>query len=253
VNQVNAARLRDARQDVVEVFRRVHARGWIAATDGNASVLIDDHIVATPTGIHKGYMQPNDLIIVDRHGRVVEGERRPSSEIEMHLAVYEQRPDVRAVLHAHPTHCIALSLAGVRLDACLLPEVVLTFGSIPTVPYTTPTIQEVPDEVRRWVRDYDALLLERHGSLTMGADIFDAYNKLERMEHVAEIVFRARLMGPVQSLTCEQISKLQHVVRALGLPDRPLLDSPCSRGNNESSGQDIDALVHRVKAQLSRI
>ncbi len=246
-----------ARRDIVQVCRRVYARGWLAATDGNVSVLLDDgRIVATPTGVHKGYMEERELIVIDRKGRVLHGELQPSSEIEMHLAVYEERPDVRAVLHAHPTNCIVLSVAGVRLEQCLLPEVVFTFGSIPTAAYTTPTTQEVPQEVRRWVREFDALILDRHGSLTIGKDVFDAYNKLERMEHVAEITFRARLLGSVQPLTCEQVTKLQNVGRNLGLPERKLLDSPCERGTCDAPGEDVDEMdemVRRVRSQLAKV
>ena len=216
------------RDRIVEICKRIHARGWLASTDGNVSVRLDDErILATPTGIHKGFMSADDLIVVDRQGRKLQGTRQPSSELRMHLAAYEERPDVRAVVHAHPTFCIVLSLAGVSLAKCLLPETVLTFGAIPTTAYTTPTTEEVPIEIRKWVRTFDAIVLERHGSLTVGADVFDAYNKLERMEHVAEITYRARLLGPLQPLSCDQVTHLQNVAKGLGLPERKLLDSPC--------------------------
>ncbi len=216
------------RERIVEVCKRIHARGWLASTDGNVSVrLDDDRILATPTAIHKGFMSADDVIVVDRQGRKLQGTRQPSSELRMHLAAYEERPDVRAVVHAHPTFCIVLSLAGVSLAKCLLPETVLTFGSIPTTAYSTPTTEEVPDEIRKWVRTFDAMVLDRHGSLTVGTDLYDAYNKLERMEHVAEITYRARMLGPLQPLSCDQVTHLQNVARGLGLPERKLLDSPC--------------------------
>jgi len=145
---------RQHRRDIVEVCKRVYAHGWLAATDGNVSALMDDgRIVATPTGIHKGYMSEADLIVIDRAGKKLQGTREPSSEIQMHLAAYDVRPDVRAVVHAHPTNCIAFSLAGISLAQCLLPEIVFTFGAIPTTAYTTPTTDEVPREVRRWLCD----------------------------------------------------------------------------------------------------
>jgi L-fuculose-phosphate aldolase len=216
----------------VEVIRRVYARGWIAATDGNVSVLLSpDRVLATPTGINKGSMTEEDLIVVDRQGARVSGTRAPSSELRMHLATYDERPDVRAVVHAHPTNCIAFSLAGVSLAQCLLPEIVFTFGSIPTTAYTTPTTEEVPREIRRWVRDFDAMILDRHGSLTVGADVFAAYDKLERMEHVAEITFRARQLGPIRPLTPAQIGHLQAVGRGLGLPEKKILPAPCEHCN----------------------
>jgi L-fuculose-phosphate aldolase len=213
-----------ARRDIVEVIRRVYARGWISATDGNVSILLGpERVLATPTGINKGSMTPDDLIVVDRRGNRITGSRPPSSELRMHLAAYDERPDVRAVVHAHPTNCIAFSLAGVSLAQCLLPEIVFTFGSIPTTAYTTPTTDEVPNEIKKWLRDFDAMILDRHGSLTVGADVFAAYDKLERMEHVAEITFRARMLGPIRPLAPEQVERLRAVGRGLGLPERKIL------------------------------
>jgi L-fuculose-phosphate aldolase len=222
-----------ARRDIVEVCRRIYAHGWFAATDGNVSVLLEDgRVLATPTGIHKGLrMTEADLIVLDRAGNRLAGRRGPSTEIRMHLAAYDERPEIRAVVHAHPTNCIAFSIAGVSLAQCLLPEIVFTFGSIPTTAYATPTTEEVPAEVRRWLRDFDALVLDRHGSLTVGRDVADAYDKLERMEHVAEITWRARSLGPIRALSCEQVDKLRQVGRDLGLRERKLLDSPCEHCN----------------------
>jgi len=276
-----------ARRDIVEVIRRVYARGWIAASDGNVSALLTpDRVLATPTGIHKGSITEDDLIVVDRSGRRLSGSRAPSSELLMHLAAYDERPDVRGVVHAHPTNCIAFSLAGVSLAQCLLPEIVFTFGSIPTTAYTTPTTEEVPREIRKWLRDFDAMILDRHGSLTVGASVFDAYDKLERMEHVAEITFRARMLGPIKPLAPAQIAHLQAVGRGLGLPERKILPvtmgapvgaaptsapkppSPCESCNACPAGTlgapspsptprqqprpevDVDDLVRRVSASV---
>ena len=229
---------RDARRDIVEVCRRTYAHGWLAATDGNVSVLLgDDRVLTTPTGVHKGYLREDELIVVDRRGQRVSGSRGPSSELAMHLAAYDVRPDVGAVVHAHPTNCIAFSIAGVSLAQCLLPEIVFTFGSIPTTAYTTPTTEEVPNEVRKWLVDFDAMILDRHGSLTVGADVFAAYDKLERMEHVAEITLRARMLGPIRPLEPAQIARLQEVGRGLGLPARKILGAPCDHCNACPSGK----------------
>jgi L-fuculose-phosphate aldolase len=263
---------REARRDIVEVCRRTYARGWLAATDGNVSILLsEDRVLTTPTGVHKGYLREDDLIVVDRRGARVSGTRGPSSELAMHLAAYEVRPDVGAVVHAHPTNCIAFSIAGVSLAQCLLPEIVFTFGSIPTTAYTTPTTEEVPAEVRKWLVDFDAMILDRHGSLTVGADVYAAYDKLERMEHVAEITLRARMLGPIQPLAPAQIAKLQAVGRGLGLPERKILGAPCDHCNACPSGKgsatashvatpsaamlpmaaERDELVRRVTASIS--
>lgn len=252
------------RRDVVEVCRRIYARGWLAATDGNVSIrMADDRILTTPTGVHKGYIAESELIVVNREGRKLSGEREPSSELAMHLAAYEVRADVRAVVHAHPTNCIAFSLAGVSLAQCLLPEIVFTFGAIPTTAYTTPTTQEVPAEVKRWLCDFDAMILDRHGSLTVGADVFTAYDKLERMEHVAEITFRARQLGPIRPLSGEQVQRLVQVGRELGLPPRKLDATPCDRcnacpgparvdGPRASDVVPSDAVIARVREQVTR-
>lgn len=233
---------RDARRDIVEVCRRIYARGWLAATDGNVSVLLGEgRVLTTPTGVHKGYLREEDLLVVDRRGERLSGTRRPSSELAMHLAAYDARPDIGAVVHAHPTNCIAFSIAGVSLAQCLLPEVVFTFGSIPTTAYTTPTTDEVPTEVRKWLGDFDAMILDRHGSLTVGADVYAAYDRLERMEHVAEITLRARMLGPIRPLDPAQIARLRAVGRGLGLPERKVLGSPCDHCNACPAGQDGSA------------
>jgi L-fuculose-phosphate aldolase len=206
-------------------------------------------------------MAVDDLIIVDMKGRKVSGTRAPSSELRMHLAVYEERRDVKSVVHAHPTNCIALSIAGVSMAKCLLPEVLLTFGSIPTAAYTTPTTDEVPAEVRKWVRDFDALVLERHGSLTLGVDLDDAVDKLERMEHVAEITFKARLLGPLRPLSEDRIKKVQQAAQGLGLPVRKLIESPCEQCNAcpsgaqdavETDGRDVAEMIRLVTASVNK-
>jgi len=194
------------RRDIIEICRRIHARGWISAADGNVSIRVGrDRLLTTPTGLHKGYIAERDLVLCDMRGRRVTGPYQPSSEIAMHLAVYEDRLDVGAVVHAHPTYCIAFSLAGVTLAQCLLPEIVFTFGSIPTTEYCTPTTDEVPRAIRKLIGDYDAMILDRHGSLTVGRDVFAAYDKLERMEHVAEITHAASQLGEVRPLSREQV------------------------------------------------
>jgi L-fuculose-phosphate aldolase len=257
---------RELRRDIVEVCRRIYAHGWLAATDGNVSALLDDkHILATPTGVYKGYLSEDDVIVIDRAGKKIRGTREPSSELLMHLAAYDERPDVRAVVHAHPTNCIAFSLAGVSLAQCLLPEIVFTFGVIPTTAYTTPTTEEVPREVRKWLRDFDAMILDRHGSLTVGKDLYAAYGLLERMEHVADITFRARQLGPLRPLSPEQISRLTQVGRDLGLPLKKTTlpcehCNACPRGTGGAPGHPVtpplapadDAMIERVRGQVSR-
>jgi L-fuculose-phosphate aldolase len=233
------------RRDIVDVCKRIYEHGWFAATDGNVSIRMQDgRILTTPTGVHKGLrMTEDDLIVVDGAGKRIAGKLDASSEIRMHVAAYQERPDIGAVVHAHPTNCIAFSLAGISLAQCLLPEIVFTFGSIPTTAYTTPTTEEVPAEVRKWIKKFDAMILDRHGSLTVGSDLFAAYDKLERMEHVAEITYRARMLGPIRPLTRDQITRLQQVGHALGLPKREV----CEHCNV----CEPDDMIKRVAAEIA--
>jgi L-fuculose-phosphate aldolase len=217
------------RKDLVEIGKRIHQKGWISSTDGNFSVKLgDDKILTTPTGIHKGFMEEDDLIVTDMTGKKISGTRNPSSEIALHIACYKQRPDVSAVIHAHPTLCVAFSLAGIPLAQCLLPEVVFTLGSIPTADYAVPTTDEVPKSIEKSIREYDAVILERHGSVTVGKTIFDAYNTLERMEHVAEITYHARALGNPRPLTKTQVDELLKIRSGLGLPERKVTCNDCN-------------------------
>jgi len=220
------------RKDIVEVCRRIHGRGWISSTDGNVSVrLRDDRILITPTGIHKGFMSERDLIVADLSGKVIAGRAKPSTEIVLHATCYRQRPDVQAVVHAHPTMCVAFSLAGITLAKCLLPEVVFTLGSIPTADYAPPATEEVAESIRKYINEYDAIILERHGSLTVGPDVFAAYNTLERMEHVAEITYHARQLGAVTPLSPAQIERLRQVGDRQGWPRRKIAEEACNNCN----------------------
>lgn len=212
------------RRDIVQICRRIYAKGWIAASDGNVSVRLPrGRILATPTKLHKGFISEGDLTVIDMQGKQISGKYGPSSEIMMHLECYKLRPEIMAVVHAHPTYCVAFSLAGLSLAKCMLPEVVFTLGSIPTAPYSTPTTEEVPRSIEEYIKDFDAMILERHGSLTVGKDVYEAYNLLERIEHVAEITHAARQLGDVHPLSPQQIEKLQKVGEGLGLPPKKIL------------------------------
>jgi L-fuculose-phosphate aldolase len=176
-------------------------------------------------------MSERDLIVTDMNGRLVSGSRKPSSEIVLHLTCYRERPDINAVVHAHPTMCVAFSLAGVSLAKCLLPEVIFTLGSIPTAEYAPPTTAEVAKSVQSHIKDFDAVILERHGSVTVGADVFGAYNTLERMEHVAEITFHARQIGNIKPLSPAQIQNLQSIAERMGLPKKKVITEACNSCN----------------------
>lgn len=207
----------ELRQRIVEIGRLIHQKGMVAAGDGNLSVRLDrERLLVTPSGFSKGFLEPDQLLVVDLNGeRVSPGfgkwrELKPSSEIRIHLECYRQRADVKAVIHAHPPMTIACTLAGVSLAKCTLPEVLYDLGTIPTAPYATPASPEGPIAVRELVRKYDALVLDRHGTVTVGATLWDAYMRLERVEHSAQVTLAAQqaLHGPVSLLPVEAIEKI---------------------------------------------
>ncbi|NOX87818.1 MAG: class II aldolase/adducin family protein [Calditrichaeota bacterium] len=191
------------------VGKRMYDRGYVASNDGNISARLDeDRFLITPTGMSKGFMKKEDLIVIDRKGRVIEGNRKPSSEVFLHLAVYEQRPDVRSVCHAHPPYATAFAVAGIPLDECVLPEVIITLGHIPLVEYGTTGTDEICKPLLKYVKEFDAFLLANHGVLTVGGDLLSAYHKMETVEHFARILTIARQLGNVNVLPREEVNKL---------------------------------------------
>ncbi len=198
------------RADIVEVGRRLYARGYVASNDGNISVRLDaDRILTTPKSVSKGFMTPDMMVVTDLAGKKVAGERDPSSELKMHLAVYEHRPDVRAVVHAHPPLATGFAVAGIPLDKAVLAEVITTLGCIPIADYATPSTTELPDAVRAYIKAHDGLLLANHGALTCGRDLFGAYYKMETVEHFAKISLVARMLGGERVLSRDEVMRLQ--------------------------------------------
>ncbi len=197
------------KKDILEAGRRVYERGYGAANDGNISARLDKkHIVITPTGVSKGFMNATDLCVVDMTGRLVRGKKNPSSETAMHLRIYRERPDVNSVCHAHPPYATGFAVAGLPLDQPVLPEAVLTLGSVPLVPYGLTGTEDFVAPLLPFIRMYDAFLLANHGALTVGVDVVAAYHKMEILEHYAHILFIARTLGTVVTLTDEQVRQL---------------------------------------------
>ncbi len=201
----------ELKREIVQVCRMLHRKNYLAATDGNVSVRLGDRVLTTPSGVHKGMMEADQIITVDLEGRLLAGEGRPTSEIRMHLLAYELRPEVGAVVHAHLPYATACTLAGISLMEPILPEVVITLGGIPTAAYATPGSDEVPESIREFIKDYDAILLSRHGALTVGEDVTEAYNKMEKLEHTARVVLAARLQGVVAPLPEAEVEKLRKI------------------------------------------
>jgi len=187
----------------------MYERQFIVATDGNLSVRLEDgSILATPTGLCKGMMKPEDLVVVDLEGRRKSGQRNVSSEIAMHLLIYEMRPEIRGIVHAHPPTATGFAAAGMALDRPLLSEAVLCLGSVPLAPYGTPGTSELTDTLTPLVPDYDAILMANHGVVTYGEDLQRAYMKMEVVEHYAKVALVTIMLGRQKLLGEEEVEKL---------------------------------------------
>jgi L-fuculose-phosphate aldolase len=206
------------RADIVEVGRRLYARGYTASNDGNVSVRLDaSRLLMTPTSVCKGFMTVEMMCITDLDGKKIAGERNPSSEMQMHLEVYRQRPEVQAVVHAHPPIATGFAVAGIPLDRAVLAEVVTTLGSVPIAEYATPSTRELPEAVRKYVKAHDGMLLANHGALTLGADLFAAYYKMETIEHFAKISLVARMLGGERLLSRDEVTRLEKLRGSYGI------------------------------------
>lgn len=199
------------RDEIVAVCRRLDARGLVAGMDGNVSARLDaTTLLVTPSGLTKGRLAPGDLVAVDLDGRPrSEARRRPSSELRMHLRIYRVRPDVQAVVHAHPPTATGFAVAGEDLVAPVLPEIILQAGAVPLVPYETPGTEALADRLEPYLAGHDVLLLANHGATAVGPSLEVALQRMESLEHAARIVLAARLLGRVTQLTAEQVAPLR--------------------------------------------
>ena len=211
---------KEIKELMCDIGRRVYNRGMVAANDGNFSVKLNENeFLCTPTGVSKGFMTPEYICKVDAQGNVIEanGNFRPSSEMKMHMRVYAKRPDVGAVVHAHPSFATAFAIAGIPLTQPIMPEAVIALGDVPIAEYGTPSTDEIPDRLEKYLPYYDAVLLENHGALTYSTDLLSAYLKMESLEFYAELLYKANMLGGPQEFNAEQIEKLYEVRRKMGL------------------------------------
>ena len=200
---------RKHREEIVHYGRMLHERGFVAAMDGNLSVRLDyDRLLVTPTCVSKGAMRPADMVIVDQDGERLAGRRNVTSEIGMHLLVYRLRPDVRAIVHAHPPTATGFAAAGIPLTEPLVCEVVMGLGCIPLARYGTPGTSELAQTLEPYVPNYDAILMSNHGVVTYGDTLEHAYMKMETVEHFAQIALVTHLLGRQQPLKDVEIEKL---------------------------------------------
>ena len=200
------------RDEIVRFGKLLHQTGLVAATDGNLSVRLEDgNILCTPTLMSKGFMEVDDLVIVDPHGHKLNGGRNVSSEIAMHLLIYHRRGNVGAVVHAHPPTATGFAAAGMALDRALCAELIVTLGSVPLANYATPGTPELSEALAPLVVDHDAILMANHGVVTCGVDLLNAYMNMETVEHFAKIALVTHLLGKQQTLSEQHVDKLREI------------------------------------------
>lgn len=200
------------KKEIVEVCHKLHSKGFVSATDGNVSIRISkDKIICTPTSLPKEKIQPKDLITINLDGKQISGTRKPSSELKMHVAIYREREDVNAVIHAHPVYATAFASSKLALDLPVLPEVILNLGVVPVCEYATPSTDEVVKSILPFIEKTNLLLLQNHGAVTYGQNLDEAYYLMEKLEHTAKIFSVACYFGGLNTLTKKQLNKLYTV------------------------------------------
>jgi L-fuculose-phosphate aldolase len=210
----------EAKDLILDIGRRMYDKNFVAANDGNITCKVSqDTIWATPTGVSKGFMKTEELVKMDLSGKIIQqGKLEPSSEIKMHLRVYNENPDVMGVCHAHPPVATSFAIAGISLDKAIYPEALVNLGTVPVVHYATPGSQGIPDSVAPYCRDYNALLLANHGALAWGPSLIEAWYRLEALEHYAMILmYTGNIIGKANVLSHEQIQELVKIREKLGI------------------------------------
>jgi len=247
-----------------EIGSRIYKREMVAANDGNFSVKIDENTyLCTPTGVSKGFMTPDMICKVDAEGnpKQANGKWNPSSEIKMHMRIYKNRPDVNAVVHAHPQFATAYAIAGIPLTEKIMPEAVVFLGEVPIAKYGLPSTMEIPDAVEPYLSCYDAVLLENHGALSWGAALMAPYFKMDGVEFYASLAYKAKMLGGAKELPAFEVDRLYELRRQFQVPGKHPADcdgSTCEKCSREDSSakksdvseSDLEAIVRKVISQL---
>ena len=255
----------EIKKQICDIGKRIYNRNMVAANDGNISVKLNDNeFLCTPTGVSKGFMTPEYICKVDAKGNVIQanGNFRPSSEIKMHMRVYEKRPDVGSVVHAHPVYATSFAIAGIPLTQPIMPEAVIALGCVPIAPYGTPSTMEIPDAVEPYLEHFDAVLLESHGALTWSTDLLAAYLKMESVEFYAQLLYQSKMLGGPKEFDKETVQRLYQIRRQMGLPGKHpanlcqnkdgLNCHNCggSCGSTETAANNDADLVAKIKKQV---
>ncbi len=219
---------KELRQEIVEVGQLVYQKGWVAANDGNITVRLgDDRVLCTPTGVSKGMMHPDDLVLCDMQGNKLLGKLNRTSEVDMHLTVYNMRPDVRAVVHAHPPVATGFAAAGRALNQALLPEIIIGLGCVPLAAYGLPGTPALIEPMLPLIPKYDAILMANHGAVCYSDEVFKAFFKMEMVEHYARIALVAELLGGADVLSKSEVAKLFESRARYGVPSRAGVEPGC--------------------------
>ena len=238
----------EIKKQICEIGKRIYDRGMVAANDGNISVKLNDNeFLCTPTGVSKGFMTPEYICKVDAKGNVIQanGNFKPSSEIKMHMRVYAERPDVQSVVHAHPVYATSFAIAGIPLTQPIMPEAVIALGCVPIAEYGTPSTEEIPDAVSKYLQHFDAVLLENHGALAYSNSLLAAYHKMESLEFYAQLLFQARLLGGPKELSQSQVKRLYEIRKQFGMTGKHPADVCANKGtlNCHSCGSGLNPAV----------
>ena len=258
----------EIKKQICDIGKRIYDRGMVAANDGNISVKISDNeFLCTPTGVSKGFMTPDYICKVDAEGKVLQanGNFKPSSEIKMHMRVYRERPDVKSVVHAHPIYATSFAIAGIPLTEPIMPEAVIALGCVPIAEYGTPSTEEIPDAVSKYLQSFDAVLLENHGALTFSDSLLSAYHKMESVEFYAKLLYISKQLGGPKELSDAQVQRLYEIRRQFGMKGKHPADlcpnakdgkpscHGCSGNSGHSSNTDMVAeITRRVLEQLGK-
>jgi L-fuculose-phosphate aldolase len=247
---------RELRQQICDIGRLMYQKGWVAANDGNLSIkLSEDRYLCTPTNISKGMMTPDDLIIVDSKGTKVEGRRERTSEIMMHLTIYSMRPDVNAVVHAHPPVSTGFAVSGRGLNQAILPEVVVLLGCVPLADYGLPGTPALSETLKPFIPKHDAILLGNHGAVCAGQHIWQAFFRMETVEHVARIALVAELLGGPKLLPKAEVDKLFEARGRYGVQSNTTMTPGCPITADDSGGDKIsvtrDELISLIEEAVS--
>ncbi|NLV57624.1 MAG: class II aldolase/adducin family protein [Clostridiales bacterium] len=272
----------EAKKLIVEIGKRMYAKNFVAANDGNISCKVDDDLIwTTPTGVSKGFMSEDMLVKMRLDGTVLsQGELGPSSEVKMHLRIYNENPEARGVCHAHPPISTSFAIAGIGLDKAIYPEALVNLGTVPCVHYETPGTQGIPDSIAPYARDYNALLLANHGAVAWGSSLMEAWYRLESTEHYAMVImYTGNIIGKANVLSCDQVGELVEIRRKMGitsggipacaphptntqdvvaghspLGNEPLVTAGCGCGTGSSQKDaDIKAITQAVMERLQKL